>query len=252
VLITAGGTIEKIDAVRSISNTGTGRLGSIIADCFAASNHVERVLYIAGKNAMLPATQKATVFRIEGTRDLEQTVRDVTREYAIDAVIHSMAVSDYCVARVSTVEHIARSVLETMNAGSNENALERITRAVRSAQTLDTSKKISSSEPDMALFLEQTPKIISLFSSLTPNALLVGFKLLDGVPHDELIDTAYALLTKNNCAYVLANDVRDIAGDAHTGYMVARGKNVIRYTTKQDIARGIAAHILDALKERTP
>jgi len=141
-------------------------------------------------------------------------------------------------------------VLDSMNEKNGGNALERITRAVKGAQSLDTSKKISSGEPDMALFLEQTPKIISLFSTLVPDALLVGFKLLDGVPRDELIDTAYALLKKNNCAYVLANDMRDIAGDAHTGYLVARDKTVVRrYTTKQDIARGIAEHIFNSLKE---
>jgi phosphopantothenate-cysteine ligase len=67
VLITAGGTQERIDAVRSISNTGTGRLGCLTAECFASFPQVERVLYIAGKNAVIPATQKAQIFRIEGT-----------------------------------------------------------------------------------------------------------------------------------------------------------------------------------------
>ena len=36
ILITAGGTSEPIDSVRSISNTATGRLGSLIADAFEA------------------------------------------------------------------------------------------------------------------------------------------------------------------------------------------------------------------------
>jgi len=248
VLITAGGTQEKIDAVRSISNTSTGRLASLIADCFAVSSRVERILYIAGKNAHIPTTQKAQVFRITGTRDLEQTIRSVALEHTIDAVIHCMAVSDYRIARVSTVERIAHSVESAQTDKSSNNA--HIIQAIQNAPALDTTKKLSSTEPNAVLFLEQTPKIISLFSELTPHAALIGFKLLDNVSHDELIDTAYNLLKKNNCSFVLANDLQSIKGDSHTGYLVAQNKTVERYDTKQEIAGGIAKKILNLLKER--
>jgi phosphopantothenate-cysteine ligase len=76
----------------------------------------------------------------------------------------------------------------------------------------------------------------------------VGFKLLDGVSRDTLIDTAYELLRKNRCEYVLANNAEDIRGKDHTGYLVDRDKNVQKYEGKDAIAKGIAAHILVKLK----
>ena len=49
VLVTAGGTSEPIDNIRSITNTGTGALGSLIADAFAKDPQVERIVYVHGR-----------------------------------------------------------------------------------------------------------------------------------------------------------------------------------------------------------
>ena len=38
VLITSGGTVEKIDAVRGITNFSTGKLGSLLAESFSMYN----------------------------------------------------------------------------------------------------------------------------------------------------------------------------------------------------------------------
>ena len=48
ILITAGGTTETIDGVRSITNTGTGRLGSLIADEFEKSPMINNIYYYKG------------------------------------------------------------------------------------------------------------------------------------------------------------------------------------------------------------
>ena len=51
ILVTAGGTTEPIDAVRSITNESSGRLGAKIADAFAQLGfevvylHTEKSLY---------------------------------------------------------------------------------------------------------------------------------------------------------------------------------------------------------------
>jgi phosphopantothenate-cysteine ligase len=234
VLITAGGTMERIDSVRGITNFATGRLGSLIADCFAASGEADHICYICGKTAEKPQLLRqpsaaVEIIEVEGTADLEAAIRSVLGSYRIDAVIHSMAVSDYRVKTVTTMERLAE--------GSASSALNQET-------------KISSDEDSLVLILEPTVKIISLFKELVPGTILVGFKLMDGVPHDTLLDTAGRLLGKNHCTFVLANDKRDIHGDTHIGYLIDRDQLVRRYDTKAAIAEGITEQVLAAYKTK--
>lgn len=98
IVITSGGTSERIDMVRKITNSSSGRLGSIIADKFPNDN----VFYICAKNAIKPLNKNIQIIEIEGTKDLEKAVIDVLTNHKIDVFIHSMAVSDYMVDYVTT------------------------------------------------------------------------------------------------------------------------------------------------------
>ena len=70
--------------------------------------------------------------------------------------------------------------------------------------------KISSYEDNLVIVLKPTPKIISIIKNLSPSTYLVGFKLLDGVSKEELIEVAKRLQNKNNCDLVVANDLSNI------------------------------------------
>jgi phosphopantothenate-cysteine ligase len=220
ILITSGGTSERIDPVRRIANSATGRLGALIAERFGADG--ANVYYVCGANACVPnvgtsvgaalaaADGGVTVRRIDDTADLESAVRELCAAVKFDAVIHAAAVSDYRVVSVSS--------------GGAE---------------LDRSQKISSTLPELTIALEPTPKIISLYRELAPNACLVGFKLLDSVSREELFSAARKVMDANNCAFVLANDGSQISGDAHVGHLLKRDGSAAEFTTKQDIAEGI-------------
>jgi len=109
---------------------------------------------------------------------------------------------------------------------------------------INQSGKISSSINDMILLMERTPKIISLFQSLSPKSVLVGFKLLDHAPHDTLIEAAYHVLQDNKCSFVLANDLADVSEDRHIGYLMDEEKNYTEYKTKKEIADAIVCAAL--------
>jgi phosphopantothenate-cysteine ligase len=252
ILITAGGTREKIDSVRSISNAGTGRLGSLIAECFDSLPETERIFYLCGKTALRYEGTKTDITLIGDTADLEAAVRPILEHHRIDGIIHSMAVSDYRVYRVSTLGGIAQAVISARSQEpSNPAALqEYYMAAVENGKSLDQNGKISSEEEAPVLLLKPTPKIISLFQTLAPQGLLVGFKLLDSVPYKTLIDAAYRLLQKNHCTYVLANDLRDIHGDLHKGYLIDKHKKVLAYKDKQEIAQGITKVVVSTLHQR--
>jgi hypothetical protein len=60
---------------------------------------------------------------------------------------------------------------------------------------------------------------------------------LSGVSETQLIDTAYGLLKKNDCDYVLANDMRTIGEVAlHKGHLIDRNKDYRTVEGKSEIA----------------
>jgi phosphopantothenate-cysteine ligase len=218
VLITSGGTRERIDPIRSIANKSTGRLGSLIADRFANSG--AEVTYICSNDAIKPDSI-VNIVEITDTYDLEREIRAMCAKTSFNAIIHAMAVSDYRVRSVTS-----------------------------GGVTLDRSKKISSALPELTVTLEPAPKIIALFSGLAPSACLVGFKLLDGSTRDELFSAAEKVLRDNNCTFVLANDSRDIRGDGHIGHLLgSHGATIAKFHTKQEIADGIYKAVMEVLEK---
>jgi phosphopantothenate-cysteine ligase len=247
ILVTSGGTTEMIDSVRGITNQATGKLGSLVADAFGKDDMVDEIFYICSDGAQRPQTPKAKVLTVTDTFGLEVAVLDVLEGAQVDAVVHAMAVSDYKVRAVTTVEMIARSVASSGRAHSADSA----THAIHMADRLDNTSKLTSEQHDLVLMLEPTTKVISLFGKYAPTALLVGFKLLDGVSHQALIDTGYTLMARYGATWVLANDTREIGADYHVGYLIGRDNSETRFGTKEEIAQGIAGQVLASLKEAT-
>ena len=247
ILITAGGTSEPIDHVRSITNTGTGRLGSIIADTFAQKDGIGRIFYLCSASAVRPSSERITVIEIKTTADLQTAVQNLLAEQRIDAVIHSMAVSDYTVRAVTSAEELAK-YLQKEDISSDPE--KRILQAMEQADIRTKSGKISSQIGSPLLLLKQTPKILPLFRELSPSAVVVGFKLLSDTTEKVLFDTAFRLLQQNRCDFVLANDSAHIHGDRHTGYLIDRQKNVVTFHTKQEIAEGIANAVIEEMEKK--
>ena len=116
ILITSGGTIEKIDDVRNIRNSSTGRLSSLIANTMDENIIID---YVYGLNSLRP-NRKYNPYHIESVRDLEETMKHLLNTYTYDAVIHAMAVSDYEIQSVTTNEALDKNlkdvdILEKLN-----------------------------------------------------------------------------------------------------------------------------------------
>ncbi|WOO35283.1 phosphopantothenoylcysteine decarboxylase [Anaerocolumna sp. AGMB13020] len=244
ILITAGGTTEPIDSVRSITNTSTGKLGSLIAEKFDAMPEVTGIYFICGRKALIPQGTRAEITYVDTVASLESAIKSILKKKDIDIIVHSMAVSDYRINKVTSAAALANSLnagLKASLSGLPDITEEYMVSLMETSDTiLNTDGKIRSDINNLILTMEQTPKIISLFKDLAPNAILTGFKLLDHVSHKELIDTAYGLLEKNKCSFVLANDLKDITEMGHVGYLIDRKKNYGTFLTKEAIAEAIA------------
>lgn len=218
-VITSGGISEKIDNVRKITNSSSGKLGMTIANHLLESKSDITIYYVCSKNALRPSNKRVKIIEVARTLDLKDKVESLLKNEKIDYFIHTMAVADYMVDYVTTLDKMKKSFL-------NNSDMEVIK---------DT--KISSYENNLVLVLKPTPKIISLIKKESPLTYLVGFKLLDGVSRKELIEVAKRLRDKNKCDLVVANDLEDIRNKEHKAYIIDKEDNVVEASDKEDIAK---------------
>lgn len=227
VLITAGGTSEYIDTVRKITNSGSGKLGSIIANKYLEDSNVEELFYVCSKKAYRPKEDfRVKIIEADKTMDVYDSVKRTLINNKIDIVIHSMAISDYMVDYVSTSQMLSEDM-------QNNDALGEL-RCPKNK--LDNSAKISSYQDDLIIRLVKTPKIIGKIKEWAPHTILVGFKLLSGVSKNELISVACGLMKKNACDIVIANDLTEISRDKHKALIIVGDETIYIAETKDEIA----------------
>ena len=215
ILVTSGGTSEKIDRVRSITNHSSGKLGKIITETLLKAGH--EVCLITTLQAVKPVNHpNLTIIEIKNTADLLQVMKDKVMDYQI--LIHSMAVSDYTPVYMTGFDEVETSqdLTEFLDKKNQET-------------------KISSKEDVQVLFLKKNPKIISLVKEWNPNIHLIGFKLLVDVSQEHLIQIARESLEKNKADIIVANDLTQINAEQHIAYLVE--KNSFQTAmSKQEIA----------------
>lgn len=239
VLITAGGTSERIDDVRAITNFSTGRLGSLVAEAYSQIPDVD-VTLISAKGSLRPTNPAIRVIEIESVQELLSEVTNQLEKNTFEIVVHSMAVSDYYLVGTTSQETLVDQLKRSQ---SVEEGLNQAFEPISSQP-----KKLSSQTETMYFQLKQTPKVISLIKQLQPKTSLVGFKLLVDISEKQLVQVAKELMAKNDCDFVLANDKTKISGDQHLGHLINRQGEFTTYASKQAIAQGI---IEQTMKGRT-
>ena len=242
IIIDAGPTNERIDAVMKITNMSTGALGSIVADTLLKDheNEIENLFYISTKLSYKPRikSDKVTFIQVESTDDLIAALDKLFNEYHIDAIVHSAAVGDYKGRYVIRAEDIVEEIAnEDFTNLSKEEKREKLMSIFTSPKAvLADETKISSYEPNLMVMLDLTPKVISRIKKQSPNTLLVGFKLLEGVSEEELFNVASNLLKKNNADYIVANLLDRIGNGKHFAMIINKEGILTKCNTKPEIA----------------
>ncbi|MDR1354737.1 MAG: hypothetical protein LBJ43_00415 [Propionibacteriaceae bacterium] len=247
VLVTSGGTAEQIDSVRAITNNASGSLGALTATAFCNLSEVGKVYYLAPRSARQPASNhKLAYVEITSSDTLVTAIRRCCTAQPVDAIIHAMAVSDYQPSSVTTIDDLAAAVYAH---SPTFNSPAELATAIRAIKGFERNRKISSTAGDLVIITAPTQKVIALLRPLAPQAVIVGFKLLTGVSHSELLQAANGVLSKNDCNYVLANDTADISSTCHVGYLIDRHGSEQRFETKEHIATGLVAATRKLWKE---
>ncbi|MCS4487682.1 phosphopantothenate--cysteine ligase [Streptococcus sciuri] len=216
ILITSGGTTEEIDRVRGITNHATGALGSLIAQTFLDKGH--DVTLVTTKQAIKPSQHpNLTVKIVSNVNHLKELLEPLVKTQ--EAIIHSMAVSDYSPIYMTDLESVCEA--DDLTSFLNQK---------------NTETKISSDSDYQVLFLKKTPKIISHIKIWNPDILLIGFKLLVNVPKEELFCIARESLRRNQADYILANDLAEIDTKRHHAYLLTEN-TAFEAHNKKEIAQ---------------
>lgn len=230
VLITAGGTVESIDGVRGITNFSSGKLGAMIADALTDCN----VFLIKARKAVMPKNManNITIIETTDTQSVQEAIELVMNNNHVDYFIHSMAISDYTVDKVVNLEDMIGSLNEYSTYSKND-----FIELLQNPPTVKNRNKVSSAITQPLIYLKQTPKIISTIKQKWPHVKLIGFKLLNNVSKEELINVAKASVEKNNAQYIIANDLTGISNTQHKAYLVNRDGIVLETKTKEELAK---------------
>ena len=241
ILITAGPTNEYIDEVMKITNMSTGRLGIELTKNYL--NEGYEVTLIATRSVLrsnlyerynLGNNPNLKIIPIETTEDMLQAlVNESKNKY--DLVIHSSAVGDYKPEFSFRMEDLAEELANAIKEGliTKEEILSILTNP---KCKVNDDTKISSYEPHLTVKLTLTPKLISRLRELFPEATLIGFKLLENVTKEHLLEVAKKLCIKNNMDYIIANDLHDLRQGTHLSFLVNKdGYQNEQFTSPEDI-----------------
>jgi phosphopantothenoylcysteine decarboxylase/phosphopantothenate--cysteine ligase len=169
VVVSAGGTREKLDPVRFLGNRSSGRQGYALARA-AAARGAEVTLVAA--NVTLPDPAGVKVVRVESTAELRDAV--LSAAAGADAVVMAAAPADFRPVSESEVK------IKTADDGSAPT--------ITLQQNPDILKELSTHRP-------------------RPDAVIVGFAAETGDATGSVLDLARAKLARKGCDLLVVNDV---------------------------------------------
>jgi phosphopantothenoylcysteine decarboxylase/phosphopantothenate--cysteine ligase len=169
LVVSAGGTREKLDPVRFLGNRSSGRQGYALARA-AAARGAEVTLVAA--NVTLPDPAGVKVVRVESTAELRDAV--LSAAAGADAVVMAAAPADF-----------------------------------RPVHRSDTKIKKSEDGSAPVISLEQNPDILQELSAHRPGegTVVVGFAAETGDRSGSVLDLARAKLARKGCDLLVVNDV---------------------------------------------
>ncbi len=184
VLVTAGGTEEPIDGVRTIGNFSTGRTGAALAEACALRG-CEVTLLRAHRAA--PARPPVAEATFGSFAELEAALRRELGGSRFDVVVHAAAVGDYSVASLE---------------------IDGLPRPAARDGKLDSGREVM-------IRLQANPKLVDHLRgwSANPDLRVVAFKLTRGADAAARQAAVAALFAHSGADAVVHNDLAEQGAD---------------------------------------
>jgi phosphopantothenoylcysteine decarboxylase/phosphopantothenate--cysteine ligase len=244
ILITAGGTKEKIDPVRYITNNSSGKMGIALANN-AANMGAEVTLVSTFK---VNGNFKNIV--TETAQEMEQVVKEKTFEQ--DCVIMAAAVADYRAKNYS--EQKIKKGVNGVN-GIDDNYILELVKNPDILREISNLKKIRIRSGEYATVCHSAQDNMQTENSTPTNVeeskkylpIIVGFC----AESEHLIENAKIKIKTKGCDFIVANDIsrKDIGfnSDENEVYIIDKNLNInhIEKDTKENIAIKILENIFE-------
>jgi phosphopantothenate--cysteine ligase len=256
IIITCGGTKEPIDPVRNITNMSKGTLGYSVATYAAFKEEITKIYVLSPvephESLIEMVNEKIEWRQTKSVENVAEILKNLLTTEKIDAVVHSMAVSDYTTDKVFAIEDMFAELANYVNNTSDTGEMtgEQLMMWFENGGFfLDNTTKVSSASDNLCIKLKPTTKIISLIKQWSPETLLVGFKLLENVSDEHLLEVAKKLKDKNQCSYVFCNDIKRIRDNKrHEGFLVLPDNTELPLVGLDTISAGIIDRIVGDLR----
>ena len=233
VLITGGPTNEYIDEVMKITNMSSGSIAIELAKYFLEDSY-DVTLMLTRNIKFDIVSPRLKLVRFETTDELLEAIKEESKQ-KYDIIIHSAAVADYKPEFSFRAEDMAKELTNiALLFHTTQMTVEEVEKAILNRLTnpkckVNDETKISSVEPNLTVKLGLTPKIIASLRELFPDAYICGFKLLENVPEQELVDAAMKQLDKCKTNLVFANDLAELRKGNHSRLVVSpKGYNGVK------------------------
>jgi phosphopantothenoylcysteine synthetase/decarboxylase len=215
VLLTSGGTKVPLDEVRHIGNMSNGTFG----------DHICR--------AFLELGWEVTFLYAKGSRCQHEFIANLAEGEPIDHMRRMIDQIDflkriwghYCPVQYSDFDDYAHKLRDLAQIGFNVVVLAAA--ASDFAPKRAGKGKTSSDKKELTIELEQTPKLIREIKSIDPGVFLVGFKMLCGSTHDELVRAMKDQREKTAADIVVGNDIREIRQGKHALSLMGRDEDIM-------------------------
>jgi phosphopantothenoylcysteine decarboxylase/phosphopantothenate--cysteine ligase len=211
VVVSAGGTAEPLDPVRTLGNRSSGRQGYALAR--VAAQRGAEVTLVAGTTADLEPPASVELRRVQTTREMRDAVLDAAK--AADVVVMAAAVSDFRPASVS-----AGKIKKGQDAPSIPLEFN----------------------PDI---------LRELVTEDVPRRLVVGFAAETGDEHGSVLDYARAKLERKGCDMLVVNAVgagKAFEVEDNEGWLLSADGSSAPLPMGSKAA--LAARVWDAVAER--
>ncbi len=202
VIVTAGGTVSKIDDVRQIGNFSKGTTGCRTAEEFLARG--DSVHYVYGRGARRPFRQG---LELDPQQPFDTEVERL-RQRREKFLQHSGRLREY---PIETFEEYHDTVQRLLAKTSSDAII--LSAAVNNYGGRKADGKISSDQDVLRVEFPLNPRVISLVKKWNPKIFQVGFKLLSRSTPANLIDVAYQHGIRNHSNLTVANSL--VEGDTH-------------------------------------
>lgn len=179
ILITGGGTIEKIDDVRSLTNSSSGETAIALAKYFYDLGLATTLIVNNQKDLSLPSNLE--VINFISFADLNSALKDKLSQEKFDFVIHAAAVSDFSLAKIEGI------------------GFKKSPRKISSAKSIK-------------LVLKPNIKLISKIAQYSKNkkVKIIGFKLTSHADQKIIKQAVDKVFGYKQVHYVVQNDVTQI------------------------------------------